>query len=304
MKNLTKILILCAFLFVLSACSTENTEMTVFDTVENDFIFESKIMDQEFEDTEFSALELLNCRPDEGGTYRVNQNVLCVVDDYELFRKYFLGTWEGVFRFPDYPEQENLIIDAYIMTETGIHMMGEFYEVDGHVLAFLSGSDSGSAIHWTDTNTPDTMYMVWGGIGTANSLWSRKEDGSFTETPMVYFLTKTDTSPNEPEKNFLSIYRLREISRDYGINLELLVNIEHEIQDNAITLYHDDWYKFYPVYLVSEAPEKLEFKTQVGNIYSENSEIDVNYTLEKVNDEWVRTLEFDDAAELEPVPID
>ncbi len=92
MKNLTKILILCAFLFVLSACSTENTEMTVFDTVENDFIFESKIMDQEFEDTEFSALELLNCRPDEGGTYRVNQNVLCVVDDYELFRKYFFGT--------------------------------------------------------------------------------------------------------------------------------------------------------------------------------------------------------------------
>lgn len=297
MRNLVTVLIICTLLLLLSACSTKNTDLTASDTVKSDPSSE-KTMNPEPEEMEFSALELLNCYLGEDGIYRVDQNALCVTDDYELFRKYFFGTWEGIFRFPEYPEQESLVIDdsekSYIMTETGIRMAGDFYEIDGHVLAFLSGSDCGPAIHWIDIDEPDTMYMVWGGVSDANSLWSREEDGSFTTIPAVYSLTKTDTPPNEPEKNFLSIYRLREISRDYGIDLELLVNIEHESKDGAITLYHDDWYQFYPVYLVSEAPSKLEFKTQVGNVYSKNSEIGVSYTLEKINGEWVRTLEFVD----------
>lgn len=102
---------------------------------------------------------------------------------------------------------------------------------------------------------------------------------------------KTDALPNEPEENFLSIYKLYEMSRDYGIDIELLVDIEHESNDGGITLYHDDWYQFYPVYLVSESNDKIVIQTTVGNIIETDMEpIEVICTFEKTDGEWVRTI--------------
>lgn len=138
------------------------------------------------------------------------------------------------------------------------------------------------------------MYAQWL-LVDLNGLFYAGNDKEF-ETPV---LTKTDAPPNEPEENFLSIYKLLEMSRDYGIDLELLIdiereaNIEYEGEEITTLLCHDDWYQFYPVYLVSEAPDRLEFKTQVGNLAFENSEIGARYTIEKIGGEWVRTVEFD-----------
>lgn len=251
------------------------------------------------EAADFYPLDLLNYYIDSDGFYRVDQDTLKPTEDYELFRKYFFGAWEGSFSLPSAFEQDGLIIDdslkSYIMTDIDVRLAG-FYEVNGHVLAFINGSSGGSSIHWLDTDDPDTMYIAWGGVGEHNHFWSTNEDGSPAACPTVYSLTKTDDLPNQPEENFLSIYKLHEMSRDYGIDFDMLVSIEYENEDGTERLWHDDWAQFYPVYLVSEAPDKLVLKTTVGNVYSPDEEAEAVYIIEKIDGEWVRTVEIDDEA--------
>lgn len=261
-------------------------------------------------ETDLSALELLDYYIDEEGHYRANDADWKLSDDYDLFRKYFFGEWEGSFAFADdSSKQERMIIDdslkSYNMTESGI-FFSTYYEVNSHVLAFITGGIEGSSIQWIDTDHPDTMYMVWGGLGENNWLWSRDDNGRMS-SPKVYTLTKTDALPNEPEDGFLSIFRLREISRDYGIDIDMLLDIEYEtniyigddpdfVTQNGMVwafLAHNQSFQFYPVYLVSEAPNKLEFKTRIGNgMYKrpEDFEADAEYTLEKTSGGWKRTV--------------
>lgn len=174
------------------------------------------------------------------------------------------------------------------MTETGIRMLG-FYEAGVHALAFMIGSDSGSAIIWITPDEPDTIYMTWGGM--TSPLWSRNESGEYSAAPVVYTLRKTNEPLNEPEGNFLSIFRLREMAREYGIDTDLLVNIEYE--SNGTTLYHDDWYQLYPMYLVSEAVDKIVIRTSVGNVSDiDLKPVDVICTFEKAEGEWNRSVEL------------
>lgn len=237
------------------------------------------------------ALSLLNCRANEDGAYCIDQTTWNTSEDYGLFREYFFGTWEGSFRLPEYPEQERLIIDdsekSFIMTETSIKMLDGFYETGAGALAFMIGSDSGSAIIWISLDEPNTIYMVWGGM--TSPLWSRNESGEYSSAPVVYALRKTDEPLNEPEGNFLSIFRLREMAREYGIDLGLLVNIEYK--SGGTTLYHDDWYQLYPMYLVSETEDKIVIKTSVGNVGDiDIKPIDVICTFEKADGEWNRSI--------------
>ncbi len=239
------------------------------------------------------ALSLLNCSTDEDGAYYADQTAWSASNDYALFREYFFGTWEGSFRFPECPEQESLIIDdsekSFIMTETGIRMLDGFYETGAGALAFMIGSDCGSAILWINSDEPDTMYMVWG--GSTSPLWSRNENGAYSTVPIIYSLRKTDVPLNEPENNFLSIFKLREMAQEYEIDPMQLVNIEYEIDGTA--LYHDDWYQFYPMYLVSKSDDKIVIRTFVGNVYETDSETnEVLCTFEKTNSEWNRKVEL------------
>ena len=146
------------------------------------------------------ALSLLNCSTNEDGAYYADQTAWSASNDYTLFRKYFFGTWEGSFRFPECPEQESLIIDdtekSFVMTETGIKMLDGFYETGAGAFAFMIGSDCGSAILWINSDEPDTMYIVWG--GSTSPLWSRNENGEYSTDPIIYSLRKTDIPLNEP----------------------------------------------------------------------------------------------------------
>lgn len=239
------------------------------------------------------ALSLLNCSANEEGSYCIDQATWKSSDDYELFRKYFFGTWEGSFRFPEYPEQKRLIIDdtekSFVMTETGIRMLDGFYETGVHALAFMVASDNGSAMIWINIDEPDMIYMVWGGM--TSPLWSRNESGEYSTAPVVYSLRKTNEPISEPEGNFLSIFRLREMARKYGIAPELLVNIEFE--SDGATLYHDDWYQLYPMYLVSETEDKIVIRTSVGNVGDIGLKpVDVICTFEKAEGEWNRSIEL------------
>ena len=240
-----------------------------------------------------SALSLLNCRENEDGTYSIDQTAWRLSDDYESFRMYFFGAWEGGFRFPEYPEQKRLIIDdaedSFVMTETGIRVLDGFYETEAGAFAFMIGSDSGSAIIWISPDEPDTLYMAWGGMTTP--LWSRDESGAYSAAPVVYTMKKTNEPLCEPEGDFLSIFRLREMAREYGIDTKLLINIEYESDGTA--LYHDDWYQFYPMYIVSEAEDKIVIRTAVGSVGdAAQKPIEVICTFEKSEGEWSRSVEL------------
>ena len=296
MKKIIATVLTVILLFSVTACENSSNESNVQaapHTAESNIttVAEETVQDTP-SDTEEPALSLLNCRANEDGTYCIDQTTWKSSDDYELFRKYFFGTWEGSFRFPEYPEQERLIIDdsekSFIMTETGIKMLG-FYEAGVHALAFMIGSDSGSAIIWITPDEPDTIYMTWGGM--TSPLWSRNESGEYSTAPVVYTLKKTNEPLNEPDGNFLSIFRLREMAREYGIDTDFLVNIEYE--SDGTTLYHDDWYQLYPMYLVSEAVDKIVIRTSVGDVGDIVSiPIDVVCTFEKSEGEWNRSVEL------------
>lgn len=297
MKKIITTVLTVILLFSVTACENSSNESDVqtdpHTTESNITTVAEETVQDAAPSTEESALSLLNCRTNEDGAYCIDQTLWNVSDDYELFRKYFFGTWEGSFRFPEYPEQERLIIDdsekSFIMTETGIKMLDGFYETSGGALAFMIGNDSGSAIIWISQYEPNTIYMVWGGM--TSPLWSRDESGAYSTAPVVYTLRKTDEPLNEPENNFLSIFRLREIAHEYGIDLELLVSIDYE--SDGTTLYHDDWYHFYPMYLVSKAEDKIEIRTSVGNVGDINLKpADVICTFEKAEGEWKRSVEL------------
>lgn len=242
-----------------------------------------------------SALSLLNCRVNEDGFYCIDETAWNFSDDYKLFRKYFFGTWEGSFRFPEAPEQKRLIIDdtenSFFMTETDIKILNGFYETGAHALAFLTGSAWGPAIIWIDLDEPDTIYMVWGGIGSNHCLWSEGESELVSPALVVYTLKKTNEPLNEPEEDFLSIFKLYEMAKEYGIDPELLVKIKYEI-DGTI-LYHDDWGDLYPMYLVSKSDNEIVIRTSVGNVLeTEKEPVEVLCTFERIDGEWSRRVEL------------
>lgn len=263
----------------------------------------------EFDDTaesseegDRSALDMIDYTIFEGEAY-LHFDEWQESDDFDLYRRYFFGTWEnaGFFggRVPLYviDDSENTFLMNQVIDDdpenmsplAPVYRFTGFYEFSENVLAFMIDREYECLLFWLDKNDPDRMYMeVSGGGGWLHGVTLKNHK------PFIF--TKTDAPPNEPGENFLSIYKLREISRDYGIDLKLLIDIEVEGEEITTRLFHDDWYQFYPVYLVSEAPDRLELKTQVGDSSYENSEIDVSYTLEKVGGEWVRTVEYDDEA--------
>lgn len=295
MKKIIATVLTVVLLFSVSACenvSDESNVQTDSHTTESNISAAAEETVQTAPSVaEEPALSLLNCSANEDGTYSIDQTTWKLSEDYGQFRKYFFGTWEGSFRFPEYPEQKRLVIDdsekSFVMTETGIKMLDGFYETGSGALAFMIGSDSGSAIIGINPDEPNAIYMVWGGM--TSPLWSRNESGEYSTAPVVYTLRKTDEPLNEPEGNFLSIFRLREMAREYGIDPGLLVNIEYN--SDGTTLYHDDWYQLYPMYLISEAEDKIVIKTSVGNVGDiDLKPIDVICTFEKAEGEWNRTV--------------
>ena len=244
-----------------------------------------------FQKSDLSPLELLSYYIDADGHYQADSREWKASEDYDLYRKYFFGTWEGEFSFVIGEPYKSLVIDdselATLMRDPCCWFGDSFYEVNDHVLAFISGSIAGSSIHWIDTDNPDIMYIVWGGLGEYNWIYS-DNDGY----PTIFSLTKTDKAPNEPKNGFLSIYKLHDIARDYGIDLEMLTDIQYPESPEPY-LNHDAYANFYPVYLVSEAPDKLVLKIVVWNYYCEPDEaIEAICTIEKKNGEWIRTIEF------------
>ena len=238
-----------------------------------------------------APLDLIHAVQWDDGHYRIDEEYLTVCDDYDLFRQYFFGTWDGTFSFAFIAEQDSIIIDdsikSFNMTSLAIWYTGDFYKIDDKVLLFCSSSQVGGTLFWLDMNDPKIMYTTHGSFGSKYSqLWT-DADG---EEPVVAKLKKSYLAPNEPEKSFMSIFRLREISRDYGIDLSLLTDLgfDYYEDDRSYWLCHDNMMSFFPVFLISESPDKLEFTTTVCAGY-DNIAADASFTVERINGEWVRT---------------
>ncbi|MGN1339980.1 MAG: hypothetical protein ACI4WS_06775 [Oscillospiraceae bacterium] len=257
--------------------------------------------------TKSSPLDLLGFIIVEKGKYCINIDNWEISEDYELFRKYFFGTWES----SDKTIAEEMIIDdseqAYLSKNTAFRFQN-FYIISENVFAFVIQGNAENELFWIDINSPDTMYYEpYVGYWQINSVTSETTDsepytggwlydvkmplGKENHKTAVY--TKTDAPINQPEEDFLSIYKLREISRDHGIAMDMLVNIEYEEDKSSpYRLLHDDWYQFYPVYLVSQETDMLVLTTAVGNKMATEKEVSVTCTIEKIGGEWTRTEEF------------
>lgn len=246
--------------------------------------------------------ELLDCSTDENSNHIVKRSEWKTSEDYNRYRDYFFGTWQGEFSYLTFKKYDKLIIDdsekSYLAGKKGCWFDG-FYEVNDHVLAFVYGSSTGFSLHWIDTNTPSYMYIA----SIKNPLIIddvlRKENSSSVDennfvfsdsdknTP-VYTLTKTNIVPNEPKNGFLSIFKVYEMAEDYGIDINDLMDIDFTDSDSHPFFNHDEKENFYPVYLISESSDRLEFVTQLSSDLG-YEEMCAKYTLEKINGQWVRT---------------
>ena len=232
-----------------------------------------------------SPLDLLHCRTDGDGIYRVDQDVVTDIDDYDLFRQYFFGTWEGSL------ESERMVIDdsmkSFNMNQHSTWYSGLFYKIGENTLAFIQGGSGGPMVYWLDMNDPETLYYAYGEV--ENWLWSTNKEET---EPVVSSLKKSDLPPNEPEDGFLSIFKLYDMSQDYGIDFYLLVEMTfgYEAEGSSYLLSHNGYALFYPVYLVSESADRLDLKTKIGTGLDEDPEIEVSYTFERSDGMWTRTV--------------
>lgn len=232
-----------------------------------------------------APLSLLGYYVGDDGRYRVRGEEWGIQEDYDIFRKYFFGTWS----YPDGSQADFIIDDSekcFFSAEHEFHF-DNCYIVSDTVLLFRYGGSGGGTVYWLDTEKPDTLYGAYGGWGEHDFIYSDEKD-----VPMVWSHTKTSTLTSTSAEGYLSILKLRELARDHGIEPDMLYNIEYENGSGTERLYHDDWYQFYPVYLVSETADRLTLKTTVGNAYSLYERADVLLTLEKSGGVWTRTVEI------------
>ncbi len=220
----------------------------------------------------------------EDGLFHISMDEWEICEDYDLFRKYFFGVW-GTDN--DY----KLVIDDSEKADIGVipdmHFI-EFYAVGDSTLAFLSGGSAGTVTYWLDMNAPQILYSGYGRPGGFPHGFACNDAGE----PMFDTLTKTDEEINKPTDNYMSVYRLREMSAEYDIDFGLLVDFGVPLESG--TQYHDSLYYFNPMYLVSESENRLEFITKTSNletVYMGAKQAEVKVVFEKINGNWIRTVE-------------
>lgn len=229
-------------------------------------------------DNEFNLLGAYYKSDD--GLFHISDENWEISQDFELFRKYFFGVWDDGFVIDDSET-------SFLVKNKGRFFI-DFYEIGDNVLAFRYGGFAGGEVYWLNTDNPDIMYRADGTPGASPNGFLCGEDGE----PIIGTLEKTDLEINEPENGYLSVYRLREIAVNYGIDFSTLTDFG--VQTENGTQYHDSKYYFYPVYLVAESDNRLEFKTKTGNtgtVYWGEEQAVVSVIFEKINGDWIRTVE-------------
>ncbi|MDR2532743.1 MAG: DUF6273 domain-containing protein [Oscillospiraceae bacterium] len=227
------------------------------------------------------------------------------------FRRYFFGTWEktgdkDIWNPRAETDESTLFtIDDTIDTRLHVQMIDGGFHDTGHgaiVYIVSGGLVNDKAIYWIEFNNPDVLYYTSG--YNHNDFNERYGDvyRSYDFTGSIFEVSiyrRTNAPIAEPTDGYLSNLRLREISEEYGIWWHFLTWMTL-IDEEGEQFRRDDQLGFFPIFLVSEEPDKLVFKTQVSwGLYEVF--VDVIYTIERINGEWVRTIESD--VELQEVKI-
>ncbi|MDR2532947.1 MAG: hypothetical protein LBC82_08930 [Oscillospiraceae bacterium] len=208
----------------------------------------------------------------------------------ETFRKYFFGTWSYSLRLNNgVAEIIPLIVDDSELSNAFALLTGRVGRIGENVIAtdFVNGGLH--TIYWMDTNEPETLYSMQNLSYFDEGLYAGNIENSWI--PDIGILSKTNAYINEPENNYLSRLRLYEIAKEYEIDRKMLTEIYYEAEDGQLFLI-DDWFFANSIYLISEAPNNLVLKSKLRSYY-DFVEIDVVYTIEKINGEWERTVEAD-----------
>ncbi|MCL2697993.1 MAG: hypothetical protein FWE74_07915, partial [Oscillospiraceae bacterium] len=246
-------------------------------------------------------LELLGYYIDEDG------NVWVDISDWEIcepdvFREYMFGTWEGQ-AWMNWDDEYLQLKDYFFLDDSeetyshNLRFAYKYYRYGDTVIFFCSNYQVEGAIFWLDINEPDILYN--------EILYSRAEGvytlAKFSQAHIpprnlseeITYLIKIDGYVNEPENGYMSRLRLYEIMRDYDIDFELIFDIRHIefIDGQYIHFTMDGYFNTFPIYLISEEPDKLVFKSSVSEMWE--AFVDVIYIIEKVNGGWTRTIEID-----------
>lgn len=227
---------------------------------------------------EFSPFDLLgDYYEGQDGLFHVSAENWTICEDYDLFREYFFGVWGDDYIIDD--SEKDWVAASRSM------YFDNFYKVNDNVLAVVYHGFAGGELRWLDMRNPDILYEAYGGIDDFPNGFQKNEDG----TPAVFTVNKKSNVTNEPEYNYLSIYRLKELSKQYGIPLETLADIEIQEENGAV--YHDSKYNFYPMYLVFEADNRLVINTEARTPYGDDGRL-ISLVFEKFTGKWERTVDF------------
>ena len=244
-------------------------------------------------------LELLgNCYMTEDGIVYTNTDWdKCEPD---IFREYMFGMWEGDWLFGEL-ENHRLTIDD---TEENFRYNLQWankYQQKGDTIIFLCGDYQASYyVLWLDINNSNIMYgeIMEGNHGYSNVFTRLCVKKDLKDNIDINIFTKINSAVNEPENGYMSRLRLYELMEEYDIDFEMIFKIEYK----AYTEYTGEQPHFFvmdgdfntlPIYIISEELNKFVFKSKLMWGYG-FAYIDVIYTIEKVNGEWVRTIDFDD----------
>ncbi|MCL2633836.1 MAG: hypothetical protein FWD34_04900 [Oscillospiraceae bacterium] len=309
MKKLLKIILTAALLIGVTACSntvgdeeettlttTQTTEATTTETTTAAPPETTEATTTEVDKPENNPLPMLELL----GYATHNGEVLILADNWtdtptaDDFRQHFFGTWEVVGDGTGAWQRDTLTIDDTVNTQLNINlrMQGFFDTGHGAITWYSSSFAADNSIFWIDYENPDIMYYT----SAYNDDRLKEQYGyvfrnfQFENGEFTVITYKRTTDPiAEPQDGYLSWLRLQEITAEYDISWNMLTQITLTNAEDW-EFFHNDHIWFYPVYLVSESPDKLVLSTMVGTGFFEH-EIDITYTIEKINGEWVRTVE-------------
>ena len=247
---------------------------------------------------DFSALDLLGMFINENETeirsrYCIDTSKWEELDDYELFREIFFGNWGyGTMTYGDMGEME--IDDSRVchLFFHGYRFLG-FYRISENVYGFKITDMVGFNLLWIDRTRPNTIYreVFMTNVDTHYSFPYRNDITNY-QTP---YAIKINNDIYDPDNGFMSVFKLKEMAKKYGIDYSAIVNIHMSNSDASVAVAHDDVYSFHEMYLISESDDKIVLETLLSDTWMKSDMlIPVVCTFEKKDGKWMKNVEVKD----------
>jgi hypothetical protein len=301
MKKFMFLLLVSAMLLILAACGEASEQQEIPQNIETPAVEpeeepieepeeepieepEEEIIEDPFALWDFSALALVGYYFDEDDSLFIDTEGWVEIYSLDEIKEYFYGTWERAGGI------SKLTVDDTKENNHFWWMCDGFFKVGDNVIVSAHWDMAGpNYYYWLDMNEPDILFYQT----------NRTSPHLVADYKTAYF-TKTDAPLNQPEDGFLTWFRERELAAAYGINPEMLTGVEFLHEESGRVLNRNARWRHFEMYLISESPEKLIFNAPLDDCVgmSPTYIADAIVTLDKINGEWVRTIEVNEVAEV------